>query len=161
MNRKNIVFLLAGVLVLASCQKKEEHVEMRNGRQIVVDGPKPVLPEKAEEKRVAPADGKYPVITFSKKEHDFGDINKNDKVTYSFDFTNTGRADLLITDAHGSCGCTVPEYPKEAIKPGQSEKIEVSFDPKGKTGAQHKTVTLMTNTEAGAEIIKIKANINK
>jgi hypothetical protein len=160
MTRKNILFLLACVLML-SCQKKEQHIEMRNGRRIIVDGPKPVLPGKAEEKRIPPADGKYPTITFTETEHDFGDITQGDKVTYFFEFKNTGEADLLISDAHGSCGCTVPEYPKEAIKPGQSEKIKVSFDSKGKMGEQHKTVTLMTNTEAGAEKLKIQANINK
>jgi hypothetical protein len=161
MTRRNIIFALASILVLVSCQKKEQHIEMRNGRQIVVDGPKPALPGKVEEKRIPPVDGKYPAMTFTETEHDFGDIKQGDKVTYFFEFKNTGQADLLISDAHGSCGCTVPEYPKEAIKPGQSEKIKVSFDSKGKMGEQHKTVTLMTNTEAGAEKLAIQANINK
>jgi hypothetical protein len=160
MTRKHIVFLLACVLVL-SCQKKEQHIEIKNGRRIIVDGPKPPRHGKVEQKRIPPADGKYPAMTFAETEHDFGDIKQGDKVTYFFEFKNTGEADLLISDAHGSCGCAVPEYPKEAIKPGQSEKIKVSFDSKGKMGEQHKTVTLMTNTEAGAEKIKIQANINK
>ena len=88
-----------------------------------------------------------PVMTFNKTTHDFGTINEGDKVTTEFSFTNTGSADLIIVDARGSCGCTVPKYPKNtAIKPGQSETITVSFDSSNKPGMQQKSVTLSANT---------------
>ncbi len=104
--------------------------------------------------------GQLPAMTFSDTEHDFGDINQGDKVSYDFEFKNTGGSDLLISNAVGSCGCTVPQYPKEAIKPGASGKIMVTFNSTGKHGEQHKSVTLSTNTEKGSEILKITANIN-
>jgi hypothetical protein len=107
-----------------------------------------------------PADGKYPEMTFATTKHDFGLINQGDRVTYSFSFKNTGKADLIITSAKGSCGCTIPQYPKEPIKPGASGKIEVSFNSSGKHGEQHKSVTLTTNTAKGQEMLNITASIN-
>lgn len=106
-----------------------------------------------------PADGKYPNMEFEKTEHDFGMINQGDKVTYVFKFKNTGEADLLISKAKGSCGCTVPEYPKEPIKPGESGELKVSFNSAGKRGKQTKNVTLTTNTKNGMEKLIVHASI--
>ncbi len=106
-----------------------------------------------------PADGKYPAMTFNKKEHDFGVINEGDKVETTFVFTNTGEADLIITNASGSCGCTVPEYPKEPIKPGKTGKMKVSFDSNGKPGMQQKSVNITANTASGRDVLTIKANV--
>ena len=108
-----------------------------------------------------PADGKYPVLTFEKDEHDFGKIGPTQQVSHSFEFTNTGEADLIITSAKGSCGCTVPDYPKDPIKPGARGQIKVSFDPSGKKGQQHKTVTILTNTASGQEKLGVKASIQE
>ena len=106
------------------------------------------------------SDSDGPVMTFNKTTHDFGTINEGDKVTTEFSFTNTGSADLIIVDARGSCGCTVPKYPKNtAIKPGQSETITVSFDSSNKPGMQQKSVTLSANTSSGREMLRIKANV--
>ena len=100
-------------------------------------------------------------MTFEKVEHDFGKINQGDKVDYNFKFKNTGTADLIISSAKGSCGCTVPEYPKEAVKPGESGEIKVSFNSDGKSGEQSKTVSIFANTVKGTEILTIKASITK
>ena len=108
---------------------------------------------------VSATSGKLPVIQFDKTEHDFGNINEGDKVSTEFIITNTGDADLVIVSAVGSCGCTVPEPPKEAIKPGESAPIKVTFDSTGKPGQQEKTVTITSNTAAGKETCKIKANV--
>lgn len=101
-----------------------------------------------------------PVMTFDKITHDFGTINEGDRVTTQFSFTNTGISDLIIVDARGSCGCTVPSYPKNTpIAPGQSQTITVSFDSSNKPGLQQKTVTLSANTSSGREMLRIKANV--
>ena len=118
----------------------------------------PPMPETA--KPAPPADGKYAGMKFAKSEHDFGSIKEGEKVTYNFAFTNSGEADLVISNATGSCGCTVPEFPKEPIKPGKSGKIKVSFDSAGKPGQQQKTVTITANTAAGTEKLTIKANVS-
>ncbi|WP_264565027.1 DUF1573 domain-containing protein [Flavobacterium sp. N3904] len=104
-------------------------------------------------------DGKFPEITFSKKTYDFGSVNQGDIVETEFEFTNSGNKDLLITQATGSCGCTIPDFPKRAIQPGESEKIKVSFNSTGKSGMQNKTVTIESNTKAGIETVNITANV--
>jgi hypothetical protein len=103
--------------------------------------------------------GKFPKIELDKEIHDFGTITEGDVVETEFIVKNTGETDLIISEAKGSCGCTVPEPPKDPIKPGTSAPIKVSFDSKNKPGEQEKTVTLTTNTENGHETFKIKAKV--
>ena len=99
-------------------------------------------------------------MTFDKTSHDFGIISEGEKVTTTFGFTNTGDSDLIIVDARGSCGCTVPEYPKnQPIAPGQTGSIVVSFDSSNKPGIQQKSVTLSANTSSGREMLRIKSNV--
>ncbi len=126
---------------------------------VMVGGPD--VPTQAPVTPVAapPANGKFPIMSFAKSEHDFGTITEGDKVDYTFDFKNSGESDLIITDAKGSCGCTVPEFPKDPIKPGKSGKIKVSFNSAGKPGMQSKTVIITTNTAQGKEILTIKSSV--
>jgi hypothetical protein len=84
-------------------------------------------------------------ISFEKNSYDFGEIKEGEKVTHEFKFTNNGTIPLIISNATASCGCTVPEYPKEPIAPGESGVIKVIFNSAGKSGMQHKVVTLTTN----------------
>lgn len=100
----------------------------------------------------------YPTIKFDKTNHDFGEIRDGDVVETVFTFTNSGDSDLKILNASGSCGCTVPEYPRDTpIRPGESSVIKVKFDSSNKPGMQRKTVTLVTNTSKGKELLNIKA----
>lgn len=100
-----------------------------------------------------------PYISFEKTEHDFGKIYEGEKVTCHFKFKNDGQSDLIITSAKGSCGCTVPEYPKEAIKPGSGGTIAVEFNSSGRKGQQAKSVTVMTNAQPPTVILAIKAMV--
>lgn len=107
----------------------------------------------------APA-GNLPVIKFETEEHDFGKIEQGQRVSYAFKFRNTGGSPLLISNATGSCGCTVPEWPKNPVAPGESGVINVEFNSEGKHDQQIKTVTLITNCEPPTKIITIKAFVN-
>ena len=101
-----------------------------------------------------------PVMTFDKVSHDFGTINEGDKASTTFAFTNTGNSDLIIVDARGSCGCTVPKYPKNVpIAPGAKGQIDVVFDSANKPNLQQKAVTISANTESGREMLRIKAMV--
>lgn len=102
-----------------------------------------------------------PKITFEEEEHDFGTIKAGEVVSYAFTFTNTGDADLIIATTKASCGCTVAEFPKQPLKPGEKGNIEVSFDSSGRSGKQSKTVTVKANTEPVLTKIKITAEIEK
>jgi hypothetical protein len=97
-----------------------------------------------------------PVMTFPVPLYDFGTISQGQKVRYHFEFTNTGKSDLLIQSASGSCGCTVPKnYPKDPISPGGSGKIEVVFDSEHKTGKQDVSVTILANTVPSKNEVKL------
>jgi hypothetical protein len=100
-----------------------------------------------------------PRISFTKTEHDFGRVIEGEKITYAFKFTNSGEGNLLITNVSSSCGCTVPEYTKDPIKPGDNGNIKVTFDSKNRMGFQNKTITVVTNTQPNTTVLRIKAQI--
>ncbi|MGB5821605.1 MAG: DUF1573 domain-containing protein [Saonia sp.] len=101
-----------------------------------------------------------PVMSFDKSEHDFGPIQQGTPQETIFKFTNTGNAPLIITDAKSSCGCTVPEYPKNApVAPGDSGEMLVRFNGSGQNQVT-KTITVTANTAKGSEILRIKAFVN-
>ncbi|MEX6625985.1 DUF1573 domain-containing protein [Tenacibaculum salmonis] len=110
--------------------------------------------ESAEKRDVSISKGTAS-ISFDKEEHNFGTVNEGDVVKTTFVVTNTGKTDLVITNAKASCGCTVPSWPKEAIAPGKTGEIQVSFNTNGKPNKQSKSITLTTNTEKGREVVKI------
>jgi uncharacterized protein DUF1573 len=103
--------------------------------------------------------GSPPVMTFAEEKHDFGKLTQGETVSYAFIFTNTGGSDLVISSAQGSCGCTIPEYPKGAVKPGQQSKIDVKFESSGKSGLVQKTVTLVTNCTPSTKVLTISSTI--
>lgn len=103
--------------------------------------------------------GKVANIKFEGTDHDFGDINAGEKVEHTYKFTNTGTADLVISSAKPSCGCTVPSYTQTPVKPGESGEIKAVFDSTGKSGVQSKTITVTMNTAKGTETLNFKANI--
>lgn len=154
MNYKVIAVSIILTLSMFSCKKKEEIKTTENTiEQEIVNEP--------TEQKVVDPNTKYGKMEFINLEHDFGIINAEKTVETSFTFKNTGDADILISNATGSCGCTVPDYPKTPIAPGETGEIKVSFSPKGKSGMQNKTVTLTANTASGTEQLTVKANIVK
>jgi len=153
----NLMILVVLLVMTTACKK-----ENVNDKEVLLDtisAQRPEAVETATPTAQVPADGNYPTMTFQKEEYDFGTIKQGDKVSTDFQFKNTGEADLIITSARGSCGCTVPDYPKTPIKPGETGNIKVSFDSKGKQGKTSKTVTILCNTQEGNKILKINANI--
>jgi len=147
MLRKSVGLLSLSLVVLGTACKKESIADT-----ITEEDMKAIQTENA----IA---GKLAIVAFDKEVHDFGTIAEGAIVETEFIVKNVGDSDLMIYEAKGSCGCTVPQPPKEPIQPGSSAPIKVSFNSKGKPGAQEKTVTLTTNTANGHEMFKIKANV--
>jgi hypothetical protein len=103
-----------------------------------------------------PSDAK---MDFENKEWDFGLIEAEEIVSYSFEFVNSGSDPLIISSAKGSCGCTVPEWPKVPIVPGERGFIDVTFNSKGKKGRQNKRVTLTTNVVPSQQLLTVKGEV--
>lgn len=99
-----------------------------------------------------------PVMTFEVTEFNFGSIKQGDVVTHEFHFKNTGKEPLIINNAVGSCGCTVPDWPKEPIKPGGEAVIKVTFNSAGKLNQQDKTVTITYDTDKQV-VLHLKGNV--
>lgn len=105
--------------------------------------------------------GPTTTMEFEESQFDFGTIDEGEKVSHLFTFTNTGDMPLVIKDAKGSCGCTVPQWPKEPIAPGEQGQILVEFNSKGKSGAQNKRVTLTCNTNPAQTFVNMKGEVKK
>jgi len=105
-----------------------------------------------------PANPNAANFKFEEEIHDYGTINQGANGAYFFKFKNTGKEPLIISNATGSCGCTVPEWPKEPIKPGGESQIKVTYDTK-RIGAFQKTVTLTSNAKEATKVLTIKGNI--
>ncbi len=100
-----------------------------------------------------------PVITFEEGEFGFGDITQGDKVEHVFNFENTGDSPLLITNVQTTCGCTATNWDREPILPGSKSSIKVSFNSAGKMGRNNKVITIISNSVAPLNQIKIVANV--
>ena len=105
----------------------------------------------------APSAGS-PVMEFESMEVDYGVIQQNAEPYREFHFTNTGDAPLIISNAKGSCGCTVPEWPKEPVQPGESNVIKVRYAT-NRIGKFNKTVTLTTNDAEGQHVLRISGEV--
>ncbi|MCB0675665.1 MAG: DUF1573 domain-containing protein [Saprospiraceae bacterium] len=101
-----------------------------------------------------------PVMTFETTEIDYGTIDQGSEPYRFFKFSNTGDEPLIIKNAKGSCGCTVPTYPTEPILPGESAEIKVRYDT-NRLGKFTKTVTLTTNETEERRVLRIKGEILK
>ncbi|QQS50005.1 MAG: DUF1573 domain-containing protein [Bacteroidota bacterium] len=93
-------------------------------------------------------DAQGPVIKFKDLNHDFGTIEQDGNGTYEFEFKNEGNEPLLLENVRSSCGCTIPQWPKEPIAPGQSSNIVVKYDTR-RVGSFSKSITVSSN---GSEI---------
>lgn len=143
-----VVALAFTTLSMVSCKKDNAVAKVKSENV-----------EKAKERDAQISQG-APVVEWNKTEHDFGTIEQGAKVETVFTLTNVGDSDLMVTNAKGSCGCTVPDWPKDAIAPGGSADIKVVFNSRGKKNNTSNTVTLTTNTASGKEVVRIKAFVN-
>jgi len=122
---------------------------------------KPVLQtlETVEEvETIESADG--PKMTFDQTTMDYGEIVQNSDPLRVFNFVNDGSEPLIIKHAKGSCGCTVPRYPKEPIMPGENAVIEVRYDTK-RIGPFNKSIRLTTNVKEQPIMLYIKGKVSK
>ena len=150
---KNLIILFCSFFILSACGDMAKSV----GQDEVLSTD---LVQNNKTAAENPEDiGGEPEFLFEREEHDFGTLIDGEKVSYSFRFKNSGNAPLIISNAKGSCGCTVPDWPKEPISPGEEGSIDVTFDSSGRAGKQTKTVTLSSNANPSTKYIKIISEV--
>lgn len=125
---KKYVFFLMSAAVFASCDVRR--------KDKVADG----LPSMAE---MAAMDST--TVQLIDSSYNFGTATEGEKISYNFRFKNSGTKPLIVTSAHASCGCTVPEKPEKPVMPGETSFIKVVFNSKGKVGHNDKTITVVSN----------------
>lgn len=113
----------------------------------------------AEGEKAEGQDSQMAAFAFSEDTYDFGTIREGEIVTHTFKFTNSGKVPLVIEDARASCGCTVPEWPKEPIPPGASNEIKVEFNSSNKAGNVNKSVSITANTKPAVTTVFIKGEV--
>ena len=100
-------------------------------------------------------------VSYAEEAYDFGNVKQDTENEHIFKFTNTGTEPMIISNAKGSCGCTVPQYPTEPIAPGETGEIIVVYKPGKQKGNQTKTVTVTANTTPAQIRLQISANVEE
>ena len=92
--------------------------------------------------------------------YDFGHVTEGTKVSHDFEFKNTGKNPLVISSAHASCGCTVPEKPEEPVKPGETGIIKVVFNSASHPGPAHKTIVVASNAYPQFSVLLVTGTVD-
>ena len=147
MNKK-IIRIFFALLMITACtpndQKKEASIDLIKN---------PLTAEKNAKELLMPE------IKLESDVYDFLELQQGQSVSTEFIIKNIGKAPLLIRSAKGSCGCTVPEWPREPVSAGETATIKVTFNSAGKKGRQNKTITLVTNAIPNTKVLRIIGNV--
>jgi hypothetical protein len=98
-------------------------------------------------------------LKFKQEKHDFGTITEGTVATYSFEFTNTGKTPVVISNVQPSCGCTTPDWTREPIMPGKTGRVTASYNSAGRPGNFNKTVTVINNGEVSQIVLAIQGSV--
>ena len=138
---KKVILLASFALVMTACNSATDRIE--SSTEVENETMMEVLPE----------------IVFEEEFHDFGEVTEGLVVEHVFSFKNEGEGPLIISNAQGSCGCTVPVWPRQPIAPGATGEIKVSFNSTGRAGKQDKRVTLTTNAVPQTKVLNITSTV--
>ena len=155
---------LLAVAFLASCQTAS-NADRDAAREQIETQQQPVQPannsavqQPTQAEPAVPA-GPTTEMTFSETTFDFGTIQEGEKVAHTYAFTNSGNEPLILSNAKGSCGCTVPKWPREPIPPGGTGEITVEFNSKNKKGKRNQKVTITANTNPPQTFIYLTGDV--
>lgn len=159
--------LAAALFFLAACnsgggESTQDPAENQTQEAPQIDPGAVNNPMTSEQPEADPNDPTLPVLSFETDNFEFpGTIMEGERVRHSFKFTNTGKSDLIISDASAPCGCTIPSYSKEPIAPGGQGKIDVEFNSENRGGGRHeKSVSVTSNAIPKVKELRIVINVN-
>ncbi len=150
MNKIILILLMPLLIVLASCEHSKKPKDETLDTDMVSN------PATAASKDSVK---NIPIFKFAEESFDFGRIKEGQKVHHTFKFKNVGTTDLVISNAHASCGCTIPTYSSKPVAPNEDGIIEVTFNSTGKSGSNHKTVTVIANTIPNSHTLTITGDV--
>ncbi|MCB0571694.1 MAG: DUF1573 domain-containing protein [Phaeodactylibacter sp.] len=160
---KVLMLALLAVGFLASCNNSESAAQ-KDARESL-ESPNTVQPadpgaaaQPAAQEAAVPT-GPTTTMTFDETEFDFGTVQEGEKVSHTYKFKNTGSEPLILSNAKGSCGCTVPSWPREPIPPGATAEVSVNFDSHNKAGKRNQKVTITANTNPPQTFIYLKGEV--
>ena len=159
------ITLLLSVLVMAACTNKklENNIKSLEKRVAALEGKSGNTSSSSSTVNAVTTgsvnEADLPVMSFESIEYDFGSVNEGDIVEHTFKFTNTGKSPLVINKATATCGCTVPNWPKDPILPGGQGEIQVQFNSKNRNNLQTKYVNINANTKPEITRLKITGNV--
>jgi hypothetical protein len=140
-------------------KKLENNIKSLEKRVAALERQAGVVPASATASSTSAESTTLPVMKFEKTEYDFGSVVEGDIVNYTFRFTNTGKAPLIINKATATCGCTVPQWPKDPIGVGETGEIQVKFNTTNRRNMQNKYVNINANTKPEVTRLKISGNV--
>lgn len=155
----SFVAIFALAFSFSSCNSGND--EIRDAAAQTIQTTTPATGEVPGEPSVAVPAGPITTMAFvDNGTFDFGTIQDGEVVSHTYKFTNTGSEPLIISDAKGSCGCTVPSKPTAPIAPGATGEITVQFNSKGKPGARDQKVTVTANTNPAQTFLHMTGTVN-
>jgi len=149
-----IIFSLFLLFFTTSCNNKTK--DNQGGDNLI---PTDVIENPITERDTTLDQSKLPKFKFEGTSFDFGVLVEGEKVAHSFKYKNVGKSDLIISSVSTTCGCTVPTFSKNPLKPGEEAELEVVFSSSGKRGMQHKTITILANTQPNRTYLEIMAEV--
>lgn len=156
---KTAVLAVAAFGLLAGCQSANNDVREAARQSVETNAVQPTNDiQSAVQQPNAPM-GPTTTMAFEEQRFNFGTVTEGEKVSHTFTFTNTGEEPLILSNARGSCGCTVPKWPREPIAPGESSDIVVEFNTQNKRGNRSQKVTITANTNPAETFIYLEGQV--
>ena len=151
------VFFLA--IGLFSCNQGND--EVRDAARQDIETVAPANPNAAAPTQpgVAAPSGPTTAMAFDESVFNFGSVTEGEIITHTYSFKNTGSEPLIVSDARGTCGCTVPSKPTAPIAPGETGEITVRFDTRNKVGERQQKVTITANTDPAQTVISLDGTV--
>ncbi len=159
----NLKFPLLTVCFLAiglfSCNQSNDDV--RDAARQDIETVAPANPNAAAPAQpgVAAPTGPVTAMTFDESSFNFGSVTEGEIITHTYSFKNSGNEPLIVSDARGTCGCTVPSKPTAPIAPGETGEITVRFDTNNKVGERQQKVTITANTDPAQTVISLDGTV--